>query len=593
MTKRVLSLLMTLILALSAFPALAESPDSSAAEIASALENDIIPHELIGEDLTRGLTHAELSALAVRLFEAFWQTQEIPVETPYAAVEGHPLQGEIEKAYGLGFLLDMNGAYYPDYLATRQWTAQVLCRVLKSWMYDDWTLAQDSGYFLSYSMSFRFADDRDIDGETVDSVYFLSSNDLMPGMNGELFCPQDVVSRAAAIIAANRIYMKYRNVAVEAEQPGSATPEQTVAAPAQEDIYALMGKQISGYFKRYGLVKADGSLWTWGEKYLGNGEQGRSDTPVHIMDDVSAVYMGGDASLALKTDGTLWAWGSNYGRTVGNGQDGGEQLTPVMILDHVVTASMGNYTAAAVTEDGGLYIWGYNSDGNLGVNIPAFGGPKQYLTPTRIMEGVKDVSCNNANYGAFTMVLKQDGTLWTFGSDQFGQLGDGRTDLGNQFWKWPDGGNFGRAPYEYEPRQIMDHVVSIYAGDRMGTAIRDDGTLWTWGWNKDGRLGNGGAHNTNATDNDHVPCQTYPLPVADNVAAVRQGYGHHTAILKRDGTVWMCGRGYGDTPAMINIGNVVALATGEFENYALKADGTLWKWNAGYADPVQVTDISR
>ena len=652
MKKRMISLLLTWILVMISLPAradTAESPDSSAAEIILALENGIIPDSMIGDDLTHGLTHAELAALAVRLFEAFYQTQEQACPTPFGDITGHKLQTEIEKACGLGLMPEIEGdRFLPDTLVSRQYTALVLCRVLKAWLYEDWTSDTDREIFLEYSPDFVFHDDGDISGNALDSVYFLASNGLMNGMNSALFCPEEIVSRASAIIAAGRIYLRYRDMdAYEGESSGeagtvsegsskrtdmeseesagqtdtvsegsskrtdmeseeSAWQADTVSEGSSEQTgnetgepsgqitrppeFVTAVKKLSGYYKRFGLVREDGSLWTWGEKYLGNGEQVGGSRPVHIMDDVDTVYMGMDASLAVKTDGTLWAWGNNYGNTIGNGQDGGEQLTPVMILEHVVTASMGFYTAAAVTEDGGLYIWGYNYDGNLGSNIPQLGGSvKKYLSPTRVMENVAEVSCNNANYGAFTMVLKRDGTLWTFGDDQFGQLGDGRTDLGNQYWELKDGGTFGRKPFEWEPRQIMDHVVSIHAADRMGTAILSDGTLWTWGFNKYGRLGNGGAFNAEADDGNHVPCQTCPLQIMDNVAAVREGYELQTAILKKDGTVWMCGKGYSEVPVQVDIGSVVSIALSNTDTYALKADGTLWKWGIGSYDPVQMT----
>lgn len=601
-------MLTVLLLTLSTLPAFAQSPDSSAAEIFQAEQNHLIPHTLIGEDLTRGLTHAELSSLAVRLYMALNPEKHVvPVPAPYEYVRGHQLESEMEFAYGLGFLLDMDGMYYPDNLVTRQRASQVLCRVVKSSLYGDWTLETDNKYFLDYSMRFRFADDREIDSSLADSVYFLAVNGFLPGMNDDMFCPLDVISRASAIIASNRIFLAYRNTISgvtdkpvgEIDLPVSITDRpvpvggQTAVPADQSGKFALMGKKFSGYYKRFGLVKSDGSLWTWGEKYLGNGESGGSSIPVRIMNDVDAVYMGMDASLALKTDGTLWAWGSNYGYIVGNGQNSGDQLSPVKILDNVVTASMGTYTAAAVTGDGGLYVWGYNADGNLGTNIPSFGGVKEYLTPTRIMEDVAAVSCNNANYGAFTMVLKKDGTLWTFGADQTGQLGDGITDLSNRYWNNSDGGKFGRPPYEWEPHMIMDNVAAIHAGDRMGAAIQTDGTLWTWGWNRYDRLGNGGKYNANAVDDNHVPCQTVPMQIAENAAALREGYGGHTVILKNDGTVWACGREFSNVPAQLNISGVAAIAASEFDIYALKEDGTLWRSRGGSHDFVQLTDISR
>ena len=419
----------------------------------------------------------------------------------------------------------------------------------------------------------------------------LTYQDIQVVVNGESIPAQDL----EPFILNGRVY-----IPVEID-PNTAWDERAntvfiqgptkVAAP-EEDVFALMGKKLSGYYKRFALIKDDGSLWTWGEKYLGNGQSSGGNAPVHVMDGVSAVWMGDVSSLALKEDGSLWAWGSNYGYTLGNGQKGGEALAPVHILDHVATSSVGYYTAAAVTEDGGLYIWGWNADGNLGENIPAFKGPGEFLSPVHVMEDVADVSCNNGNYGAYTMVLKQDGSLWTFGNDQFGQLGDGRTDLGQQYWKLEDGGTLGRYPYEFAPQKILDNVVSIYAGDRLGAAIQSDGSLYTWGCNLDGRLGNGGAYN--ATSADGAPCQTVPLKIADNVAAVREGYATHLVFLKKDGTVWECGANYGDIPVQIDLRDAVAIAAGQGETYALKADGTLWSWNVWIeSEPAPVPDIAR
>ena len=395
-------------------------------------------------------------------------------------------------------------------------------------------------------------------------------------MNGRVYIPVDVDPNAVWDEAANTVFIEGKTV---------------LPISAGEDIYAISGKWISASPTRFGLIKEDGTLWTWGEKYLGNGEEGRSETPVCIMSDVQAVWMDDLAGLALKNDGTLWAWGSNDNYTVGNGQKGGKQLTPVRILDHVVTAGIGLHTAAAVTEDGGLYVWGNNRDGNLGSEIPALGGPEDYLVPTRIMEDAAFVSCNGGNYGAYTMVLKKDGTLWTFGANAYGQLGNGEADLGQRYWKHKDGGTFGRQPFEWIPQQIMENVVSIYAGDRAAAAIKTDGSLWTWGCNDKGKLGSAGASNVKSQDGK--PCQTIPLQIADHVASVRIGYAHHLAFLKKDGTVWVCGEYYEDVPRKLNITDVVAIATDEFTTYTLKADGTLWKLGLSQYDPAQIADITR
>ena len=162
------------------------------------------------------------------------------------------------------------------------------------------------------------------------------------------------------------------------------------------------------------------------------------------------------------------------------------------------------------------------------------------------------------------------------------------------FWQTQElrGGTFGRGPYAYLPQMILENVVSIHAGDRLGAAIQADGTVWTWGWNEYGRLGNGGAFNTNATDDNHSPCQTFPLPITDNAAAVSSGYRYHMAILKKDGTVWMCGQGYADVPTRMNIDHVVAITVGELNTYALKGDGTLWQWGKAASDMTEATQVT-
>ena len=387
-------------------------------------------------------------------------------------------------------------------------------------------------------------------------------------LNGRVYIPADLAPNARWDEAANTVYFE------EMAQ---------IAVPAGEDAT----RAVSFRCKRSGLIKADGSLWTWGENYLGNGEEGGSGTPVHIMGDVASISMGNGTSLAIRKDGSLWAWGDNQEYTVGNGQDRGKQLTPVKILEDVVRASAGYETAAAVTADGGLYLWGSNRDGNLAADMLK-GGPAKYMTPTRVMEGVADVSCNAYDRDAYVLALKQDGTVWSWGFNSYGQLGDGQTDLQAQLYVL-DGGNYGRPRYDWQPRQILEGVIAIDAGSAFAAALKADGTLWTWGRDEKGCLGNGGI--TNAVGIYNKPCQSIPMQILDGVTAVRLG-AYHGLALKTDGTLWAWGDRYGNVPVQLPIEGVVAFGAGFNSSIAVKADGTVWAW-AVWNDPAQIPDITR
>lgn len=163
--------------------------------------------------------------------------------------------------------------------------------------------------------------------------------------------------------------------------------------------------------------------------------------------------------------------------------------------------------------------------------------------------------------------LASDGTVWTAGSNSYGQLGDGtRTD-----------------------RSVPTHVsgltgvISVAAPLNLSHAVKSDGTLWSWGNNFLDQLGDG------SYANQVTPVQAVGLTSAVSVAA----YGRHSLALQRDGRVWAWGRnssgqlGTGttfDSPtpvAVANLNGVVSIAAGTVHSLALRADGTVWGWGSG------------
>ena len=270
-----------------------------------------------------------------------------------------------------------------------------------------------------------------------------------------------------------------------------------------------------GYLHNVAL-KRDGTVWTWGSGYDGRLGDGAGvdwrDNPVQIMDGVASVSAGSYHSLAVKKDGTLWAWGSNGNGQIGDGTRT-NALRPKKIADHVIAAAAGEDVSLFIKDDASLWGMGSNAHGELGSTsfddvltpkriaagvraVCSYDGlmiktdgaayefgcilqkeNKQYgsadfqrnPTPRKVLDGAKAIdSCSLTRY-----VIKTDGSLWSWGSNLGGQLGDG-TDAGRN-----------------TPRKIMDGVAQICAYGRSCVAVKTDGTLWVWGANDQGQLGDG------------------------------------------------------------------------------------------------------
>ena len=162
----------------------------------------------------------------------------------------------------------------------------------------------------------------------------------------------------------------------------------------------------------------------------------------------------------------------------------------------------------------------------------------------------------------------------------------------------------------------MDNVVSIETGKGTAAAVTADGGVWTWGLNNEGQLGNGGVYNAKAqeraVDEGTIPCQSSPVKILDDGVAVSMGI-NHGAALKSDGTVWCWGDnwvgqlGNGEksktpgsaVPVKAHIEDVVAINAGDEYTLAIKSDGTIWGWGSishvfNSAEPVQLfTDLPR
>jgi len=268
--------------------------------------------------------------------------------------------------------------------------------------------------------------------------------------------------------------------------------------------------QVSGNSLFTMAIRSDNSLWAWGNNSGGRFGIGTTTSlslvPIRIMDDVVYVSVGSFHTMAIRSDGSLWAWGGNVHGQLGDGTTI-DRTTPVMVMDNVISVSAGVFHTAAIRGDGSLWAWGSNGSGNLGD-----GTATTRHAPVWIMDDVVQVSA------AFfhTTAIRSDGSLWAWGSNAGGRLGDGTTT--------------GRRT----PTKIMDDTIYVSAGIDHTMAIRNDGSLWAWGSNADGRLGDGTTQNSNV-----------PTKVTSNVTLVSTSGGSsnsgHTMAVTSDGSLWAWG----------------------------------------------------
>lgn len=210
--------------------------------------------------------------------------------------------------------------------------------------------------------------------------------------------------------------------------------------------------------------------------------------------------------------------------------------------------------------DGSVFTWGLNTDGQLGQ-----GDMRTLLLPQVLSSfgGVKAVAAG-ANH---TLFLRQDGTVWAAGDNTYGQLGDGTSGSGTE---------------KPVPVQVVGlaNVVAISAGYEFSVALKEDGTVWAWGRNDSGQLGNG------TQQHSSVPVQVVGLPAMQKIAAG----GYHALGLTASGV--LCGwgssmyyqlaqKGVLTTPMAITLpepADIIAIAAGGYHSLALTSDGRVWSW---------------
>jgi alpha-tubulin suppressor-like RCC1 family protein len=287
-----------------------------------------------------------------------------------------------------------------------------------------------------------------------------------------------------------------------------------------------------------------------------------------IQGNMIQVSAGDTHSAALTEDGTVWTWGDNLyegdsirytgSAIVTNYTD--ESVNPAnkkIAIDDVAYVTTGRYVTAAIKKDGTLWTWGFNGFGALGNGID-YETPDTIFTvdstPYKILDDVKSVSLGD-NWG---MAVKSDGTLWTWGSNNYGELGNGADKK------------------SCIPVKVMEGISAVSAGGYHGLALKTDGTVWVWGSNQYGQLG--------YVDNT-VEFASKPRKVMENASRISAGYVN-SSVIKNDGTFWTWGENTWDgqkTEIMQlpigNLDNVVQIEDGCKTTLILYNNGTLYAFS--------------
>ena len=417
-------------------------------------------------------------------------------------------------------------------------------------------------------------------------------------------------SSNAVLDTAGRVWMWGANFAGELGDGTTTHRAAPAVVPLSESIVDVSAGD--GFTVALG---ASGTLYSWGNNFsgqLGDGTTTQRLTPVIVpMPGVQLrhVAAGGSFAVALDAAGDVWAWGDNGQGYLGDGTIT-HRPTPgrVIGLPEIVELDAGHGHSLALDAEGGVWAWGRNNNGQLGDHSVR---QLSSATRTRPMTPAASLSAGDEH----ALAITDDGALWAWGGNSHGQLGDGTlitrgtpqpvpglTDVeaaaagGRHSLAIVHGAvlQWGETPVgaagsvirvdQQSPGPVVGlpagtNATQVAAGEAFSAALLADGTVWTWGGNQEGQLGDGtSVGRSNAA----------PVPGLTGVVSLSSDYGH-TLALKADGTVWAWGRnleGQVDPSGItrrlpvpvVGLPPVVEISAGAGHSLARTADGAVWAW---------------
>jgi alpha-tubulin suppressor-like RCC1 family protein len=268
-------------------------------------------------------------------------------------------------------------------------------------------------------------------------------------------------------------------------------------------------------------VMADGSAWSWGANF--HGEAGLGDffafppAQLAIAPGVVGIAGGYLHGCAVGTDGSVWCWGQGP-----QGQIGalGASYVPAQVPsvpNSAIQIAAGNRHTCAVMADHSAWCWGDDTDGELGDGLFRTGEDAEVEVPSPVTALGNNVAQISAG-GGTTCAVKLDGSAWCWGYSGNGELGDGTTTSN-------------ATPVAVTG--LGSGVAEVSAGWGFTCAVKTDGSLWCWGWNQYGQLGNG------TTTDSSIPVRASIANVVE--VSTPNTAGWSACARKSDGSVWCWG----------------------------------------------------
>ena len=379
--------------------------------------------------------------------------------------------------------------------------------------------------------------------------------------------PAGFPSSLLALQYLNNTFGGFREVTASATQAYYQTVNDTILQLSTADIPTIDPTNTISWNSydtgqnHFVGIKDDGTAWSIGNNSYGQLGYSTLTTSFFTAPRVSAGFQ---STFAITSLGTLWAWGNNsWGQLGVNNQANYSSPAQVGTNSNWATISSSDSPSSSsigIQNDGTLWAWGNNTFGQLGLNTATV----TYLNPVQVgaLSNWAQSTCGYYFVGA----IQSNGTLWAWGNNSWGQLGQN-----NQT-------NYS-SPVQVGALSVWSQVS---AGLYHTLAIQNNGTLWAYGFNSSGRLG------LSDTTNRSSPVQ---VGVESYWAQIRTG-GAYSIGIQSNGTLWAWGANFSgqlglntttsySSPVQVGALSVwTQVSCGYAHTVAIQSNGTLWSWGA-------------